>query len=453
MPGIAVSAQARLYFVLGVAFLGASTLAGLVFPATYRGAAFVSVNAPGADARSPEWAEPVRLSRRLEELTLDTELLGELRQELGADAGEGARAAWNVRRAVGIASADGRMFEVSFTDSNRKRAQALSDHVARRVVSRAPDLFRDGSATSPVTATLALESARPSCPAPVQSLFFAFGAIAAAVAWTFAVTSRRVPIGVTPDAEVEAEPHPVGEARFQSPATTIGLAPYRPPPVEPPPPQTERTFAAAPSPRKDGTDGTHATPRTDPMLPPPTPLAVAAAANSPVAPMGPDTTGVSPGPLPLRRSTLILGSPIAPAMPTPLPTKPTPTSIFRPSPLPPAPGPVSQSSRPPPPGSVRSLSDLAIDRAGARYSYVSTPVPAQYDANIELRDAPMDLGRELRPEVHKPWRRQLFSLGVAQCFVTAVSSVGEARRDKARFAVELALCLAETGHARVLIVE
>jgi Mrp family chromosome partitioning ATPase len=59
----------------------------------------------------------------------------------------------------------------------------------------------------------------------------------------------------------------------------------------------------------------------------------------------------------------------------------------------------------------------------------------------------------LNPDLHKPWRRQLFSLGVAQCFVTAVTSVGEAQRDKARFAVELALCLAETGHARVLLVE
>jgi Mrp family chromosome partitioning ATPase len=56
-------------------------------------------------------------------------------------------------------------------------------------------------------------------------------------------------------------------------------------------------------------------------------------------------------------------------------------------------------------------------------------------------------------EAHKPWRRQIFSLGVAQCFVIVVTSVGDSRRDKAHFAAELASCLAETGHARVLLVE
>jgi Mrp family chromosome partitioning ATPase len=84
---------------------------------------------------------------------------------------------------------------------------------------------------------------------------------------------------------------------------------------------------------------------------------------------------------------------------------------------------------------------------------VSTPVPARVSANVEIRDVSVAPEPTLNPERHRPWRRQLFSLGVAQCFVTAVTSAGEGQKDKARFAVELALCLAETGHARVLLVE
>jgi len=84
---------------------------------------------------------------------------------------------------------------------------------------------------------------------------------------------------------------------------------------------------------------------------------------------------------------------------------------------------------------------------------VSTPVPARPSANVTLRDVTVELDPTLQTEIHKPFRRQLFSLGVAQCFVTVVTSVGEAQREKGRFALELALCLAETGHARVLLIE
>jgi Mrp family chromosome partitioning ATPase len=462
----------RALFVLGLVLFGVSTLEALLFPATYRASAYVAVVSPAPSLGS---LEPVRLSRRLEEVTLDAGLLGELLQELGAD-GESARAAWILRRAVRIASIDGRTFEVSVTDSNQKRAQALCDHVARKVVSRAPQLGRDGSTTGPVTASILAASTRPSWPTTGQSILLVLGAIGAAAVWGFAMISRgfaaRVPeaepaydtsdgaaaplgAGAAVSLSGAAAPPPPG---FVSPAMTLGLGTAVAPPIAAAPPaptggpQTERAFAAVAS--IERTEVAPRAARTDPMLPPPTPHAVAASTTSPE--FVPAPTGVQPGPLPLRRSTLILGSPIAPAMPTPLPAKPTPTSIFRPSPLPPLPpGPaaVSQSSKPPPPSAAKSPSAHALDRSGARYSYVSTPVPAQYSPNVDLRDVSITPDPALHPATHLPWRRQLFSLGVAQCFVTAVCSVGEARKDKARFAVELALCLAETGHARVLLVE
>jgi Mrp family chromosome partitioning ATPase len=98
-------------------------------------------------------------------------------------------------------------------------------------------------------------------------------------------------------------------------------------------------------------------------------------------------------------------------------------------------------------------SSRRIENLGARYSYVSTPVPARPSTPVEHRDASFRPTVPLDVEVHKPWRRQLFSLGVAQCCVVAVTSVGEGRRGKGRFAAELALCLAQTGHSRVLLVE
>jgi Mrp family chromosome partitioning ATPase len=157
---------------------------------------------------------------------------------------------------------------------------------------------------------------------------------------------------------------------------------------------------------------------------------------------------------------MILGSPV---LPSPIPPKPTPTSLARPSPLPPAslspgrpssqPPPAGISSRPPPP-TLAAPSSRPFERQRGRYSYVSTPVPrADPPVRVHEREAAFDPDPTLLVERHKPWRRQLFTLGVAHCFVTAVTSIGQARRAKARLATELALCLAETGHARVLLVE
>jgi Mrp family chromosome partitioning ATPase len=454
---------------LGFLLFGVAVLEALVLPSVHRARAVVAVDTTG----TPEGpVEPIRLARRLEEVTFDTGLLRELARARGA--GDGALAAWSLRHAVRIASEDGRTFEVSLTDPSAERAQELCNLVAERVVARAPQVFRD---TSTVAAAQILATAtRPSWPTSQQGLLLLLGAVAALVASSMAagwraLLFRGARVGVESEAlygvSPAVAPPAVAPPAMVNPAATLPLGqrapvlanPPAPEPREPeqPVPQVALTAVA----RSD-----EPALRTDPMLPPPTPVAVAAAAKAPEPGHTFVGAGAQPAPISLRRSTLILGSPIAPVAPTPLPPKPTPTSIFRPSPLPPAPGATSPSahppgppaetvwsSRPPPASASKSPSAHPLDPSGARYSYVSTPVPARFDSGAELRDVSTELDPALQVDIHKGLRRQLFSLGVAQCFVTAVSSVGEARRDKARFAVELALCLAETGHARVLLVE
>jgi Mrp family chromosome partitioning ATPase len=59
----------------------------------------------------------------------------------------------------------------------------------------------------------------------------------------------------------------------------------------------------------------------------------------------------------------------------------------------------------------------------------------------------------LRPSACAPLRRELYSLGVERCFVVGVTSSSDCQEEKARFTTELALLLAQSGHARVLLIE
>jgi Mrp family chromosome partitioning ATPase len=113
--------------------------------------------------------------------------------------------------------------------------------------------------------------------------------------------------------------------------------------------------------------------------------------------------------------------------------------------------PARHSSNPPPEsGDVRT-------RPGSpttRYSFVSTPppvggVPVQpHDAGPDWQPDP-----ELDPAPCRPLCRELFAFGVEHCFVIGVTAVRGLERDKSEFAASLALALAATGHARVLLVD
>jgi Mrp family chromosome partitioning ATPase len=61
--------------------------------------------------------------------------------------------------------------------------------------------------------------------------------------------------------------------------------------------------------------------------------------------------------------------------------------------------------------------------------------------------------RELTPEAQRALCAQLYPFAVESCFVLSVVSVPEARAYKSRVSAELALCLAETGHPRILLLE
>jgi Mrp family chromosome partitioning ATPase len=91
-----------------------------------------------------------------------------------------------------------------------------------------------------------------------------------------------------------------------------------------------------------------------------------------------------------------------------------------------------------------------MEPSGARYSYVSAPPKG---AGVKVIDPVGEFKPDasLRPAACKALRRELYAFGVQGCFVVGVSSVVDASERKPRFAAELALSLAETGHARVLL--
>jgi Mrp family chromosome partitioning ATPase len=459
---------------IAVLVFSAAVVEALVFPGTYRATALIVVG--GSGSGSSFAAEPFRVARLIEDATLEGSVLQELgrarREE--ADGIPGAAAAMAVRDAVRFTSADAKTIEVSYTDPSPKEAQRLCELVARAALDRAPPaLARAAGASEPGAASairlsLGSSAVRWGWPDRYQRLLLVLGSLTALVAGAGAAFLRaRTELEEMPElAEVTPEPLPESAPAVApalapkplSPATTLPLAPPAtsphplPTPIPSPlgVPLSVRPLGPAPS-----TERMHA------MQPAPAavqaPLSEAGVVPRSYTPAGIGTPAV---PMPLRRSTMILGSPV---LPTPIPPKPTPTSLARPSPLPPtslAPGrPPSQppppriSSRPPPP-SLASPSSRPFERQRGRYSYVSTPVPrADPPVKVHEREAAFNPDSTLQVEPHKPWRRQLFTLGVAHCFVTAVTSIGEARRAKARLATELALCLAETGHARVLLVE
>jgi Mrp family chromosome partitioning ATPase len=105
-------------------------------------------------------------------------------------------------------------------------------------------------------------------------------------------------------------------------------------------------------------------------------------------------------------------------------------------------------------GATRDSSGLRIPAPTSRYSFVTTPPPAGGDP---VR--PHDLEPDWKPANGvdaapcRPLCRELFAFGVEHCFTVGVTSVRGVEREKSEFACSLAVALAATGHARVLLIE
>ena len=120
----------------------------------------------------------------------------------------------------------------------------------------------------------------------------------------------------------------------------------------------------------------------------------------------------------------------------------------------------------------RSPSRSSSPAPASQYSYVSTAPPASTSlASTSASPASSAAAPRANPvrvqEVSKGWRpdptltpqvqrplcEQLYPYAVENCFVLAVVAVPEAVNSKSRVAAELALCLAESGHPRILLLE
>ena len=163
-----------------------------------------------------------------------------------------------------------------------------------------------------------------------------------------------------------------------------------------------------------------------------------------------------------RRTTQMLGSPIAP--------------VVRGSRPPPERSHATSTPVPGAPGAPRTTSYSYVSQRPEAPMRGATDTPPYYQESGERGDdTPMprqrtDAPRQTRVTKHPPrpgWaadpsldlrtRRQLsdqiFPLAVEGCFVIGVSAVGESRVYKSRVAAELALALAEPKHPRVLLLE
>lgn len=118
------------------------------------------------------------------------------------------------------------------------------------------------------------------------------------------------------------------------------------------------------------------------------------------------------------------------------------------SPLPPSPD--EGEARP-----LRSplLARDARPKSGG-YSFVSSP-PTAPEVPVRLTDASASFHPDssLQPSSCASLRRELYALGIHKCFVFGITCVSDSRDAKARFAAELALLLAQPGHARILLLE
>lgn len=231
----------------------------------------------------------------------------------------------------------------------------------------------------------------------------------------------------------------------------------------PPPAQQRVEPSSSPPPRASSPPPASSYPPASPLPPPPRaplPLVAAPVAAPSATPIGSLATARQPAEA-RKEPTTILPRPPEPGAPSQGPVTYSSSSLdgeAQPAPFVPAPrttqmlgSPAGLSSNPPPPSGGAKLKPGAPT---TRYSFVSTPPPVggapvrPHDAGPDWKPDP-----ELDPAPCRPLCRELFAFGVEHCFVIGVTAVRGLERDKSEFAASLALALAATGHARVLLVD
>jgi Mrp family chromosome partitioning ATPase len=131
---------------LGEAWIGvaaaAAIFAGFVAyaflaPATYRTTAQLVLE-PTAGAKLPG---PEELAQSITKSALDDETLRSLVSEAVGPDGDKAAAALRIRSAFELDTADGRTFNLTFSDRTAERTRAIATHLARRAAERLPKLL------------------------------------------------------------------------------------------------------------------------------------------------------------------------------------------------------------------------------------------------------------------------------------------------------------------------
>lgn len=128
--------------------------------------------------------------------------------------------------------------------------------------------------------------------------------------------------------------------------------------------------------------------------------------------------------MPVRRTTQMLGSPVPPR--------------------------VDRMTSSVPPGSRT----LIQGPSSSRYSFVTTPPPV---GGVPVK--PHEVGSDWKPDPKlnpgpcRALSRELFAFGVEQCLTIGVSCIPGLDAERSELAASIALALAETGHARVLLLD
>jgi Mrp family chromosome partitioning ATPase len=472
--------------------LGRVVRAALVGSAVFLGFLYLARGAPevfeatGQFSVDPPPADAAAAARTIERAVFDAGMLVRLAEVAKA---RGATAGLEVAAGIRIEPGDGGHFRASCQSEDPRIARSLCDIVLtaavnlaprelaatseaqRHLVSRTelavgvlrehPELAAGDPATAPspdvvahwtraaadvrtadtdaraIAAKLGARiSAPPSTSVPVVAIgttlvtLGALGAGFAALATLFLELGfARAPAGLEPEYGAGG-PGPISSWPPSSRSPRSGPSSFPPPPRTPAPSRPPAPsnlpgpFAPSPSaPPANGAPSPSARPAPTTILPrpPASPAADSAEAAVSYASTSLDSEQ-QPAPfVPAPRTTQMLGSP------------------------------ARLSSNPPP------SSGGARTGPGApttRYSFVSTPPPVG-GAPVQPHDASPDWqpDPELDPAPCRPLCRELFAFGVEHCFVIGITAVRGLERDKSEFAASLALALAATGHARVLLVD
>jgi Mrp family chromosome partitioning ATPase len=130
--------------VAGAAAMFAAFVAyAYLAPATYRTTAQLILQPASKDAKLPNADE---LARSVERAALDDATVRSLAAEAAGPGGDKAATARRIRNAFELDTADGRTFNLTFSDGSAERTQSVVNRLARQAANQIPDLL---AATAP----------------------------------------------------------------------------------------------------------------------------------------------------------------------------------------------------------------------------------------------------------------------------------------------------------------